>query len=676
MVKSETILVVDDRAERSDSVLAMLQQSGLLQVTAQPPEQALAHILQEPPAAVLIDLDSLPRAGLHMLHEIRAQAHLVDLPVMVLQHAQDEQRVAQALALGADDFVRLPISLPGLVARVQSQLRTRRYVERIERNERDLRTVVQLTQTLASSLDIRDILFTVVRRVAEIVDVDRCSIVLVHENSNQGFVVATSDDETLRDLPIQLEKYPEIREVLTTHLPLVIEDVQNTELLTAVRQEPALEFRSLALAPIMHEEQPLGVIFLRARHQRAFLADRMALVHTLANTAAIAIRNARVMQSLRSASEQDAQARIQAERRMKVFQRYADFFESAADGMVVTDHAGHVLFANPRARDIMGVSEEDVKSSRLQELLSAKEQHHIEQLVQSFRAGIYPQSVDIHVVTGRGEEKVLSVNFSSVLRADRAVLCTFREVTAERHTEDELRHTKEFLERVIESSVDAIVSADMSGQVLLFNRAAARVFGYDPVDVVGKMNVERLYPEGVARQVMHEIRNPGHGGENRLEEYRVDMLHASGEPVPVKLSAALIFAKDKPVGTVGIFTDIRESLRMEAELALAQQHLREREKDTAVAELAGATAHELNQPLTAVIGYAELLGRRLDPNSPLHRAAEVIIAESERMAQIVKKIGKITKYETVSYVGGAHILDLDKASAVVGGPGSSEGKPR
>jgi signal transduction histidine kinase len=114
---------------------------------------------------------------------------------------------------------------------------------------------------------------------------------------------------------------------------------------------------------------------------------------------------------------------------------------------------------------------------------------------------------------------------------------------------------------------------------------------------------------------------------------------------------------------VGIFTDIRERLRMEARLEKAQEELREREKHAAVAELAGAAAHELNQPLTSIIGYSELLGRRLEKESPLANAASVIITQAERMAEIVRKIGKITKYETKSYVGGAKILDLDKATS-------------
>jgi len=122
-----------------------------------------------------------------------------------------------------------------------------------------------------------------------------------------------------------------------------------------------------------------------------------------------------------------------------------------------------------------------------------------------------------------------------------------------------------------------------------------------------------------------------------------------------------------PIGSVGIFTDIREKLRMEARLSMAQEELRSREKQAIVAELAGAAAHELNQPLTSVIGYAELLRRQLEDHPQLAHAASVIVGESERMAEIVRKVGKITKYETKSYVGAAKILDLEKASENEGG---------
>ena len=101
---------------------------------------------------------------------------------------------------------------------------------------------------------------------------------------------------------------------------------------------------------------------------------------------------------------------------------------------------------------------------------------------------------------------------------------------------------------------------------------------------------------------------------------------------------------------------------MESSLQIAQEELREREKGLALAELAGTTAHELNQPLTAVIGYAELMLRQLPAEAEHRPAAEVILEQAQRMAGIVQKIGKITRYETRSYVGSTKILDLDKSA--------------
>jgi PAS domain S-box-containing protein len=254
------------------------------------------------------------------------------------------------------------------------------------------------------------------------------------------------------------------------------------------------------------------------------------------------------------------------------------------------------------------------------------------------------------------------VSFSSVLHEDNAVLCTFRDVTQERATARELTRTKEFLERVIDSSVDAIVAADLRGRVLVYNRAASRIFGHRQSDVVGKLRVDELYPDGVARKVMQDIKDPELSGYGRLEDYRVDMLHAGGSPVPVKLSAALVLEAGKAIATVGVFTDIRDKLMMTAQLEEAQQALRLRERQAVVAELAGATAHELNQPLTSVIGNAEMLRRQLAEQPDLLQKVDVIVSQSERMAEIVRQVGKITKYETKSYVGGAKILDLKKAT--------------
>jgi signal transduction histidine kinase len=130
----------------------------------------------------------------------------------------------------------------------------------------------------------------------------------------------------------------------------------------------------------------------------------------------------------------------------------------------------------------------------------------------------------------------------------------------------------------------------------------------------------------------------------------------------------VVYEGEREVATVGILTDLRERIRMEQRLLDAQQKLQLSEKQALVAELAGAAAHELNQPLTSIIGYAQLIQRQSAPKgddaAPPHlRAVGIILSEAERMAGIVKKIGKITRYETTDYVGSARIMDLDRAAA-------------
>src|SRR5690606_36359818 len=123
-----------------------------------------------------------------------------------------------------------------------------------------------------------------------------------------------------------------------------------------------------------------------------------------------------------------------------------------------------------------------------------------------------------------------------------------------------------------EHSVDAILSADLRGRVLLFNPAAERCYGYAASDVIGKMNVRDLYPPGVAGEIMRLIRSDD-GGQGRLSDFRTEVLSRDGDLVPVSLSAALIFDRGEPIGSVGIVTDLRERLQTEARLIEAKEEL-------------------------------------------------------------------------------------------------------
>jgi PAS domain S-box-containing protein len=652
------VLVVDDDTVSRHVLVQALASAEMPYVAVASGTEALEQIEKVSPSIVLLDLVMPPPDGYQILRILRARPKTHDLPVVVLTALEADDEMAKAFEAGADDFVRKPFKPVELIARIRGQLRLRGAIETVAKKEHDARLVLELTQALASNLDFRGILFTVVQRIAEVAKVDRVSIVLVRESGDVGYVVAASDDEQLRDLPIDLGKYPEIQQVLTSREPLVVPDVAKHPLLELVRHEGHRNvFSSLAILPILYEGRPMGVLFLRAKHEFTFGDRELDLCQTISSAMAIALRNARVMQSLRDQTQQVTVARFEAERRLRTLQRYADFFESAADGMIVIDADGRLLFSNPRARVITGYSEEDLHGRRVGDLFASENTRLAHELRVGFTKGLYPQNVDVRIKRKNGEVATLSINFNSVLREEGVTLCTFRDVTAEREVEHELHKTKDFLQRIIDASVDAIVSVDLEGRILLANPAAEGIYSIPVNQLIGR-DVRSLYPDGVARDVMRLVK----AGGGRVEGLRTEVLNVKGDRVPVSLSAAMLYEEDAPIGSVGIFTDLREKMRMEARLAQAQEQILAQERQAIVAELAGAAAHELNQPLTAVSGYAELLLKKLDPDTAGYSAAERIFGEAGRMAEIVKKIGRITKYETKSYVGRARILDLDRSA--------------
>lgn len=537
------------------------------------------------------------------------------------------------------------------------------------RREPNLESLMELTRSLASREDIFDILFSVVSQCSNLLEVDRSSIVLRNKDvrgdgassaDESLTVVASSDDATLRHRDLSLRRYPEIERVLTSRQPLVIRDVSQSPLFAEVLESRgSLDFSSMMLVPIVVGDDPLAVLVLKSAQKADFGEDDILHARAVANATAIALSNARLVSQLRDQTRALFSAQTHQEQKLKELSRYLDIFESSRDAMLVMNQEGVILFANPRASQLLGCKAGALVGGSFRDLVVADEA--TDELLAGFSRGQFPSGLDFHLRAER-PHTIVSANFADMPGEHGAVLATMRDVTAERRLARELANTKEFLERVIESSVDGIVSANLRGTVLVYNGAASRIFGYSREEVVGKLRVDRLYPPGGARDIMQRIRSHDHSGPGRLVEERVDLLTKSGEHVPVNLSASLVLDGDRPVGTVGIFTDIRAQMAMESQLEEARRQLQNRERQDAIAEVAGAAAHELNQPLTSVMGYAEYLRRAVAEDENLARAADVILTETERMADIVRQVGRITRYETKPYVGGTKIVDLERSS--------------
>jgi PAS domain S-box-containing protein len=417
---------------------------------------------------------------------------------------------------------------------------------------------------------------------------------------------------------------------------------------------------AVAVVPMVSEGDVVGVLFLRAMARSAFSPREVGFLSIVANATAVALRNAQLVGRVQSERSQEVAARVAAEREVHQLRRYEEFFSHVSDGMAVLDEDGRVLSLNPAGCRTLGISMEQARGVKWAELVAPASELNAELVWRELQRGARVLSADVEVQTRDGRRLVLSVSAGTLRSQNGRAILSFRDVSEARATEAELRKTKDFLERLIDATVDGIVAADLRGRILLWNKGAERVTGFSGAEVVGKMSIADVYPPGQARQIMERLR--GATGEEHIELLRADVVAKNGEIIPVHLSAALITEAGRETATVGVFSDLRDRLRVEAELQEAHAKLALAEKAKVASELAGAAAHELNQPLTSILGFSELLFRRSENDGHGREELEQILHEAERMAMIVRRIGKIARYETKDYVGNRRIVDLERSS--------------
>jgi PAS domain S-box-containing protein len=657
-------VVVGGSEEERAGVVAQLNASGLSARGIAQLAGGDAH------AGVLVVLGE---AAVELVTEARALPALADLPILAVVPGIPQAAIAEALAAGATDVVQTPVAPAVLSARC----RTLAKLASSRADAAGAHALARINDVLTSHGDDAEALARVLHITASVLGFDRASLVAHIEGSDHAFVIAASDAEPLSRFTLAVAEYPEVGEAMRTGAPMLIDDTATHPLVAPLADNLVTRgVRAIAVFPVQWRGRSLGAILLRKRTPSlAHLGPRgIELGRLIASITAAHLRHGAVLESLRDQTHRISRAHYEAERRLRGIDSLKEHFEAGADGVVVLDDAGRILFVNRAAERITGFARDGLLGTELVDLAPAGQRPLITDAISRVLAGVNVEAFDLELTTTSGMPVWVSVSTSTVLADSGAVILSFRDVTAERALEHELRSTKEFLERLIDSTVDAIIAADFKGQIILFNQGAERLFGYRARDVIGKKPVWQLYEEGGARQIMRMLRATSYGGVGRLEQTRREVRIASGESVPVSMTASIVYEGEREVATVGILTDLRERIRMEQRLLDAQQKLQLSEKQALVAELAGAAAHELNQPLTSIMGYAQLIQRQTkpppegEPAAPYLRAVQVILAEAERMAGIVKKIGRITKYETTDYVGGAKMIDLERATAEIETP--------
>ena len=194
----------------------------------------------------------------------------------------------------------------GAVSAAEEIARLEARVAELLREREHLTTVVDILQEISASLHFVDILQTISKKLGQTFGLDRCSIFLAGERSEVR-LVASYEDPSIRNLVVDLDRYPELKKAFESGETVFIADAQNDPMFSAVRDSLGTRnVRSIIVVPIRWRQDVIGAIFLRTERDATPFSDAdVRFCQVIGDLTAKALRNAHRFESLaHSAGEQ------------------------------------------------------------------------------------------------------------------------------------------------------------------------------------------------------------------------------------------------------------------------------------------------------------------------------------------------------------------------------------
>ncbi len=312
--------------------------------------------------------------------------------------------------------------------------------------------------------------------------------------------------------------------------------------------------------------------------------------------------------------------------------RFTDLFETLREGVYLCSADDRIIEVNPALAQMLGFAGKgEILQSELSSLYRNAADRAGERTKLDELGFLRAREVTLkHRQDGR---EVVAMHTTAAIRDPSGKFVryqgTFVDVTEQREMERRLHREQEFARRLMDSFPDLVVTLDAESRYTFASPQMIDVLGYRPEDLIGKKLGGRTDPHD--RAAMVELFGDLISGRrsNGQIEYRTQ--HKNGAWRLFRASARPLH--DETGRTTGVIASVRDITDQQR----LQQQLIQSERLAAMGQMIAGVAHELNNPLTAILGVTELL-RDQAPNETAHRQLDLAHRQARRAAHIVESL--------------------------------------
>jgi PAS domain S-box-containing protein len=559
--------------------------------------------------------------------------------------------------------------------------------QQLKRRVAELSVLYEAARRLASTLYIPELLEGVLGVLEEKLGMDRCAVRLLDENGLlhlKGFRGLSPEG---REQAVKPEPGSLLAECLATSQVISVFDAgsQPDRLQGLFPEETE---GSLVLAPITTETQALGVLTVASRQKGYFTREHEEFFQSLSGQLGLAVRSAHVEEALRL-DESRLEAMWQLSQMTRASLKEITDFALEEGVRLTKSQIGYLAFVSEdESKLTMQAWSRSVREScpladqplefnvtdmglwgeviRQRQTLVINNYDAPHPSKRGFPQGhlklrrylAVPVFDGEHLVAvagvGNKEEDYDDSDVRQLTLLMNGMWWHIKRMRAEERLAAEVERGIYFQKLLIHTCMDGIVANDLEGMVRTFNETAARILGYTPEEVLGRMNIRDLYAPGQFDEVYEKIHAPDFGGPGILENYESCLRAKDGSLVPIWLSARVLYENDREIGMIGHFKDLRERKRMEEELLRS-------ERLAVLGKMATHISHEIKNPLMLIGGFARQVLKDIyqDPGKNEEKL-RIIVDEVRRLEDFLAEVGTYAKFaEPQKQPGDLNALILD-----------------